>query len=73
MWTVEENKNKTKNRRNSQQLVPNVTDSNSNTGINKLQTTNQKFPNAKITAKVACHGHEGKYTQSFSVPNLAQR
>lgn len=73
MWSLEKNKNKTKARRNSQQVfcgngnvVPGSTTDNSNTNANIIQATNQKFgTNGKITTKPGGLGHEGKYTPKF--------
>lgn len=71
VWSLEKNKNKTKARRNSQQVfcgngnaVPGSgTTDNSNTNANIIQATNQKFgTNGKITTKPGGLGHEGKYT-----------
>lgn len=71
VWSLEKNKNKTKARRNSQQVfcgngnaVPGSgTADNSNTNANIIQATNQKFgTNGKITTKPGGLGHEGKYT-----------
>lgn len=59
VWTIEKNQNKTKSRRNSQQIYG----SNNENNVNIIQATNQKFGNnVKITAKPAGLGHEGKYT-----------
>lgn len=77
VWTDEENKNKIRNRRSSQSQTPTPIDhpnsqSNLNLTNQNKMTTIQKFGNGKVVAKVAL-GHEGKYTQSTSVPNLAHR
>lgn len=75
VWTVEENKNKIKNRRNSQQITTTNTISAEPANLNslsKMQTSTQKFGNGKVATKVNL-GHEGKYTPSSSVPNLVHR
>lgn len=60
VWTLDANKSKSKNRRNSQQLNG---DPSLNTNENIIQATNQKFGNnGKIVAKNSGLGHEGKYT-----------
>lgn len=62
VWTIDTNKNKSKARRNSQQLTQ-ERDSHGNTNENIIQATNQKFgSNGKISAKKSGLGHEGKYT-----------
>lgn len=69
VWTAEENQNKVKIRRNSQQQL---TPEPSNPNIAKASI--QKFGNGKVAAKVTPLGHEGKYTPSTSVlPNIAHR
>lgn len=79
VWTQEESKNKLRNRRNSQ-TNPAVVQTNENVlSMQAIQnnsnktTTMQKFGNGKVVSKVSGLGHEGKYTQSSSVPNLAHR
>lgn len=80
---MEKNKNKTKTRRNSQQVfcgngnampggsmvaAGSSTTDNSNTNANIIQATNQKFgTNGKITAKPGGLGHEGKYTPKLDI------
>lgn len=62
VWTIDGNKNKTKNRRNSQQMYGDK-DTSTNTDENIIQATNQKFGNnGKIIVKKTSLGHEGKYT-----------
>lgn len=62
VWTLDANKNKSKNRRNSQQIGAEK-ESNTNTDENIIQATSQKFGNnGKITVKKSSLGHEGKYT-----------
>lgn len=81
IWTNELNKNKTKTRRDSQQNIASNNNQNINAGnavninavtsngINNLQTSNQKFGNARSTVKISSAGlgHEGKYTPNSSV------
>ncbi|XP_061506329.1 scaffold protein salvador [Anopheles gambiae] len=76
VWTTEQNKSKlAKARRTSQQVVSNpgqppgqpLTANSSN--IQNLQ----KFGNSKVLTKVGGLGHEGKYTPSNNVPNLAHK
>lgn len=60
VWTIDANKNKSKNRRNSQQIGG---DTNASTDDNIIQATSQKFGNnGKINVKKSSLGHEGKYT-----------
>ncbi|XP_058454632.1 protein salvador homolog 1 [Malaya genurostris] len=47
-------------------LMPN---NNNNNNINNVQ----KFGNVKVTASMGGLGHEGKYTPSSKIPNLAQK
>lgn len=62
VWTIDTNKNKSKSRRNSQQLGGDK-DLSTNTNENIIQATNQKFgTNGKIVVKKSSLGHEGKYT-----------
>lgn len=76
VWSLEKNKNKTKARRNSQQVFcgngsaapGNGSTDNSNTNANIIQATNQKFgTNGKITTKPGGLGHEGKYTPKLDI------
>uniref|UniRef100_A0A182Q1F2 WW domain-containing protein n=1 Tax=Anopheles farauti TaxID=69004 RepID=A0A182Q1F2_9DIPT len=76
VWTAEQNKSKlAKARRTSQQVVSNagqppglpLTANSSN--IQNMQ----KFGNSKVLAKVGGLGHEGKYTPSNNIPNLAHK
>uniref|UniRef100_A0A182M1G5 WW domain-containing protein n=1 Tax=Anopheles culicifacies TaxID=139723 RepID=A0A182M1G5_9DIPT len=76
VWTAEQNKSKlAKARRSSQQIVSNagqppglpLTANSSN--IQNLQ----KFGNSKVLTKVGGLGHEGKYTPSNNIPNLAHK
>uniref|UniRef100_A0A182VPS2 WW domain-containing protein n=1 Tax=Anopheles minimus TaxID=112268 RepID=A0A182VPS2_9DIPT len=76
VWTAELNKSKlAKARRSSQQIVSNagqppglpLTANSSN--IQNLQ----KFGNSKVLTKVGGLGHEGKYTPSNNIPNLAHK
>uniref|UniRef100_A0A182TIU2 WW domain-containing protein n=1 Tax=Anopheles melas TaxID=34690 RepID=A0A182TIU2_9DIPT len=76
VWTTEQNKSKlAKARRTSQQVISNpcqppglpLTANSSN--IQNLQ----KFGNSKVLTKVGGLGHEGKYTPSNNVPNLAHK
>ncbi|XP_050069080.1 scaffold protein salvador-like [Anopheles maculipalpis] len=76
VWTAEQNKSKlAKTRRSSQQVVSNagqppglpLTANSSN--IQNLQ----KFGNSKVLTKVGGLGHEGKYTPSNNIPNLANK
>ncbi|XP_031618437.1 scaffold protein salvador [Contarinia nasturtii] len=65
VWTIDANKNKSKNRRNSQQIGGDK-DTNINTDDNIIQATSQKFGNnGKINVKKSSLGHEGKYTPKF--------
>lgn len=60
VWTIDNNKTKSKSRRNSQHGDK---DTSISTNENIIQATNQKFgTNGKITAKPTGLGHEGKYT-----------
>lgn len=78
VWTDEESKNKIRNRRISQTPPTNSSSSSDiNTqsnasNLNKMPVM-QKFGNGKVVTKASSLGHEGKYTQSTSVPNLANR
>lgn len=76
VWTAEQSKSKlAKARRSSQQVVSNagqppglpLTANSSN--IQNMQ----KFGNSKVVTKVGGLGHEGKYTPSNNIPNLAQK
>ncbi|XP_052869616.1 scaffold protein salvador [Anopheles cruzii] len=75
VWTAEQSKSKlAKARRSSQQLVSNTgqppgMQTNANNNIPNLQ----KFGNSKVLTKVGGLGHEGKYTPSSNVPNLAHK
>lgn len=61
VWTIDNNKSKSKSRRNSQQIQEK--ESSNTTNDNIIQATNQKFgSNGKITVKPTGLGHEGKYT-----------
>lgn len=65
VWTIDANKTKSKNRRNSQQINGDK-DLNTNTNENIIQATNQKFGNnGKIAVKNSGLGHEGKYTPKY--------
>lgn len=82
-----EGKNKlTKGRRSSQQVFgvnnagqpnngniyvpgPLMPNNNNNNNLNNVQ----KFGNVKVTASMGGLGHEGKYTPSNRIPNLAQK
>ncbi|XP_065085863.1 scaffold protein salvador [Ochlerotatus camptorhynchus] len=79
-------KNKlTKGRRSSQQIfgVNNVGPNNNNIYVpgplmpnnnnNNVNSVQQKFGNIKVTASMGGLGHEGKYTPSNKIPNLAQK
>uniref|UniRef100_A0A182PYL9 WW domain-containing protein n=1 Tax=Anopheles epiroticus TaxID=199890 RepID=A0A182PYL9_9DIPT len=76
VWTAEQNKSKlTKAKRTAQQVVSNAGQppglpltANSN-NIQNLQ----KFGNSKVLTKVGGLGHEGKYTPSNNIPNLAHK
>lgn len=61
VWTIDANKNKSKNRRNSQQFGG---DKDAYTTTDEIiQATSQKFGNnGKINVKKSSLGHEGKYT-----------
>uniref|UniRef100_A0A182KI37 WW domain-containing protein n=1 Tax=Anopheles christyi TaxID=43041 RepID=A0A182KI37_9DIPT len=76
VWTAEQNKSKlAKARRTSQQIVSNagqppglpLTANSSN--IQNMQM----FGNSKVLTKVGGLGHEGKYTPSNNIPNLAHK
>lgn len=83
-----ESKNKlTKGRRSSQQIFgvnnvgPNNNNNNNNIYVpgplmpnnNNVNNVQQKFGNIKVTASMGGLGHEGKYTPSNKIPNLAQK
>lgn len=69
MWTIDANKNKSKNRRNSHQIGGDK-DLNTNTDENIIQATSQKFGNnGKIAVKKSSLGHEGKYTPKYVANN----
>ncbi|XP_026478475.1 scaffold protein salvador [Ctenocephalides felis] len=68
VWTTEPNR-KQQNRRNSHQVA-----STSSTTSNTPTQQPQKFGNSKVSVGNALlGGHEGKYTPSSTVPNIAQR
>ncbi|KAJ9585740.1 hypothetical protein L9F63_002530, partial [Diploptera punctata] len=62
VWSTEPNK---KGRRGNQNPTPNMT-------VTQQTSIVQKFGNSRVTPS-SLGGHEGKYTPSSSVPDLAQR
>lgn len=65
MWTIDANKKKEKNRRNSQQIGGDNY-GHTTTDENIIQATSQKFGNnGKINVKKSSLGHEGKYTPKY--------